>query len=125
MSVIGYKGFDKNLKCRGMQFEVGKIYETEGNPKTKRNGMHFCLEPFGVFSHYPKKRGNRYCIVEALGQLSTDSHLDTKASTNKLRIVKEISEDELYIIQKKYRDEIDIKIRRGIDEFQRADRKKQ
>ena len=35
----------------------------------------------------------------------------------------EINEDELFIIQKKYRDELDIKIRRGIDEFQRAARK--
>ena len=116
MGIYGYKGFDKNLRCRNMQFEVGKTYETEGDPKTAKNGMHFCMEPFGVLQYYPKNQGNRYCIVEALG-------LDTRASTNRLRIVKEINEDELFIIQKKYRDELDKKIRRGIDEFQTAARK--
>ena len=30
MGVYGLKGFDKNLRCRNMQFEVGKIYETDG-----------------------------------------------------------------------------------------------
>ena len=85
--------------------------------------MHFCMEPFGVLQYYPQNQGNRYCIVEVLGLLSTDDRLDTRASTNRLRVVREITEDELFIIQKKYRDELDIKIRRGIDEFQRAARK--
>lgn len=125
MSVIGYKGFDKDLRCRGMQFEVGKIFTEDCDPKTVRCGLHFCLEPFGVFEHYPKKQGNRYGIVEALGKLSTDSSLDTKASTNKLKIVKEISEKELYKIQMEYRNEIDKKIRSGIDEFQRRNREEQ
>lgn len=119
MGVIGYKGFDKNLCCRGVQFDIGKIFTEDCDPKTVRNGFHFCLEPFGVLKHYPMKKGNRYCIVEAVGKLSTDSHLDTKASTNRLKIVKEISEQELYRIQMEYRNTLDEKIRSGIDEFQR------
>ena len=50
MSVIGYKGFDSKLRGMGMQFEVGKTFEVDGDPKTVRNGMHFCTEPFGVFN---------------------------------------------------------------------------
>lgn len=121
MSVIGYKGFDSKLRGMGMQFEVGKTFEVDGDPKTVRNGMHFCTEPFGVFDYYPRRCGNRYCIVEALGQISTDNSLNTRASTNKMRIIKEISEDEMVRIQKEYRDSLDKKIRSGIDEFLRAD----
>ena len=123
MSVIGYKGFDSKLRGMGMQFEVGKTFEVDGDPKTVRNGMHFCTEPFGVFDYYPRRCGNRYCIVEALGQISTDNNLNTRASTNKMRIIEEISEDEMVRIQKEYRDSLDKKIRRGIDEFLRADAK--
>ena len=123
MSVIGYKGFDSKLRGMGMQFEVGKTFEVDGDPKTVRNGMHFCTEPFGVFDYYPRRCGNRYCIVEALGQISTDNNLNTRASTNKMRIIEEISEDEMVRIQKEYRDSHDKKIRSGIDEFLRADAK--
>ena len=111
MSVIGYKGFDSKLRGMGMQFEVGKIFEVDGT------------EPFGVFDYYPRRCGNRYCIVEALGQISTDNNLNTRASTNKMRIIEEISEDEMVRIQKEYRDSLDKKIRSGIDEFLRADAK--
>lgn len=121
MSVIGYKGFDSKLRGMGMQFEVGKTFEVNGDPKTVRNGMHFCTEPFGVFDYYPRRCGNRYCIIEALGQISTDDSLNTRASTNKMRIIEEISEDEMVRIQKEYRDSLDKKIRSGIDEFLRAD----
>lgn len=121
MSVIGYKGFDSKLRGMGMQFEVGKTFEVNGDPKTVRNGMHFCTEPFGVFDYYPRRCGNRYCVVEALGQISTDDSLNTRAFTNKMRIIKEISEDEMVRIQKEYRDSLDKKIRSGIDEFLRAD----
>ena len=121
MRVIGYKGFDSKLRGMGMQFEVGKTFEVNGDPKTVRNGMHFCTEPFGVFDYYPRRCGNRYCVVEALGQISTDDSLNTRASTNKMRIIKEISEDEMVRIQKEYRDSLDKKIRSGIDEFLRAD----
>lgn len=123
MSVIGYKGFDSKLRGMGVQFEVGKTFEVDGDPKTVRNGMHFCTEPFGVFDYYPRRCGNRYCIVEALGQISTDNNLNTRASTNKMRIIEEISEDEMVRIQKEYRDSLDKKIRSGIDEFLRADAK--
>ena len=123
MSVIGYKGFDSKLRGMGMQFEVGKIFEVDGDPKTVRNWMHFCTEPFGVCDYYPRRCGNRYCIVEALGQISTDNNLNTRASTNKMRIIEEISEDEMVRIQKEYRDSLDKKIRSGIDEFLRADAK--
>lgn len=47
----GYKGFEKNWKCRDMQYEVGKTYE-EAEARLCNKGLHFCENPFDVFSYY-------------------------------------------------------------------------
>jgi hypothetical protein len=36
----GYKGFDKDLKCKGFQYEVGKTYECKGKIEFCSNGRH-------------------------------------------------------------------------------------
>lgn len=37
----GYKVFNPNWACRGFQYEVGKIYEMEDEPRCCRVGFHF------------------------------------------------------------------------------------
>ena len=46
------KGFNKDLKCRGFQFEVGGIYEVEGAPKLCSNGFHYCDNVANVHNFY-------------------------------------------------------------------------
>ena len=47
----GFKGFNKDLKCRGFQYEVGKSYEEE-EAKICNRGFHFCENPHDVFNYY-------------------------------------------------------------------------
>jgi hypothetical protein len=57
-----YKGFDKDLKCRGFQYEVGKEYETE-NAKLCDTGFHACENPLNTLNYY-KPGDSRYCEVD-------------------------------------------------------------
>lgn len=40
--IKGYKGFDKNLQCRGFQYKVGETFEEKGTIKACESGFHFC-----------------------------------------------------------------------------------
>ena len=86
--IIGYKGFDKDFKCRGFQYEVGKTFEHEGNVSCCNSGFHFCENPFDVFGYYPPS-DSRYCSVEGSGK-SDNYNGDSKVSVSKLHISAEI-----------------------------------
>ena len=59
----GFKGFDKELKCKGFQYEVGKEY-TEERADICDCGFHACEVPLDVFGYYPPGSQSRYCEVE-------------------------------------------------------------
>ena len=82
--VKGWKCFDKDLKCRGFQFEVGKTYEVEGDVILCRNGFHFHEKPEHVFSYYDSS--SRVCEVEAKDVI-TDSD---KSVCRSITILKEL-----------------------------------
>ena len=46
-----YKGFNKDMTCRGFQFEEGKTYH-EDSAELCRNGFHACEDPLDCFSYY-------------------------------------------------------------------------
>ena len=83
--VKSYKGFDKDLKCRGFQFEVGKEYEESG-VKVCEHGFHACESPLNVFSYYPPAT-SRYCEVEQSGELKSK---EDKTASSKIKIQAEI-----------------------------------
>ena len=83
-----YKGFDKDLKCRGFQYEIGKEYE-EPEASVCNRGFHACEEPIDVLKYYEPGKGSRYCEVEQDGQLSRSGE-DSKIASTKLKVVGEI-----------------------------------
>ena len=90
------KGFDKDLKCRGFQFEIGKEYDT-GVPDDKLElcsdtVFHYCDSLQQVHEYYNCTEDNRYCEIEVLGKEITDGE---KCGSNRIRIVREITGDEL------------------------------
>ena len=94
--MIGYKAFDKDLKCRGMQFEVGKTYKTNAKKKELKictnTVIHFCREVQYIErgSSY-KLSQSRLCEVIAKGDIVGDG---SKFGTNKIQILREIIGEE-------------------------------
>lgn len=84
---MNYKGMDKDMKCRGFQYEVGKEYETE-HAEVCEAGFHACEYPLDVFNYYPPA-GSRFFEVEQSGDMSR-SNDDTKVASTKIKIGAEI-----------------------------------
>jgi len=86
--VTGFKGFDKDFKCRGKQYEVGKTYE-EAEASLCNKGLHFCEHPLDVFGYY-EPAGSRFAEVEAENP-TDEKDSDTKRVTKKLTVKAELS----------------------------------
>ena len=61
--IIAYKGFDKDMKCRGVQFAEGEIYH-EDRAELCKSGFHACTMPLDVLGCYPPGDGSIYRMVE-------------------------------------------------------------
>ena len=95
------KGFDKNLRCRGMQFEIGKTYDTgytENLELCSCKVFHFCKSLEKVHEFYPARveENNRFCEIEVLGELVED---ENKCGSNKIKILREITGEELAMLR--------------------------
>ena len=86
--IEGFKGFDKNLKCRGFQYEIGKSYNCD-SVSICETGFHFCEHPLDVFRYY-NPANNRFAIVEGSGEIQRDNN-DTKIACSSLTIKTEIT----------------------------------
>ena len=85
-----YKATDKDMKCRGFQYELGKTAEVEGDIELCENGLHACEMPLGVLGYYAPGDGSRYFEAE-LEDVSDEMHSDdTKRVGKKLTLSAEI-----------------------------------
>ena len=94
------KGFNKDLQCRGMQFEVGKEYKIELNGRKLElctdTCFHYCNSLQQVHEFYSILENNRFCEIEVLGEEVSDGK---KCGSNHIKIVREIVGEELNILK--------------------------
>ena len=86
--IIAYKGFDKNLKCRDFQYEVGKEYEMDGDIKCCERGFHACESPLEVFDHYDMLN-SRFAEVEQSGEIDKEEDT-TKVCSSRIKVKAEL-----------------------------------
>ena len=60
-----YKATDKDMKCRGLQYEIGKTIEADGELSLCKNGLHACEAPLELFDYYSPADGSRYFEADA------------------------------------------------------------
>ena len=86
--ITSYKGFDKNMKCRGFQYEVGKEYEMDGEIKCCKQGFHACKSPMEVWDYYDMF-SSRYAEVEQSGKIDKEEN-STKVCSSRIKIKAEL-----------------------------------
>ena len=83
-----YKGFDKDLKCRGYQYQIGGEY-TEDSAELCKKGFHACELPHDVFNYYAPAE-SRFCEVD-LDATDERNSEDSKRVGTRIKIGAEIS----------------------------------
>nr|WP_293486193.1 hypothetical protein [Prevotella sp.] len=86
--IKSYKAFDKNMKCRGFQYEVGKEYEMDGEIKCCDRGFHACKSPMEVWDHYDML-SSRFAEVEQSGKIDEEEN-STKVCSSYIKIKAEL-----------------------------------
>ena len=83
-----YKGFNKDMTCRGFQYEEGKEYE-ENEAIACEKGFHACEYPLDCFNYYSPNE-SVYHVVEQSGEISKHED-DSKVASTKIKIGAEIN----------------------------------
>ena len=86
--ITSYKAFDKNMKCRGFQYEVGKEYEMDGEIKCCNRGFHACKSPIEVWAYYDMLN-SRFAEVEQSGKIDKEEK-STKVCSSHIKIKAEL-----------------------------------
>ena len=84
-----YKGTDKNMRCKGLRYEIGKAVTIDGGVKLCERGLHACEMPLDVLNYYPPAT-SRYFEAELEG-VTAEKRDDTKRVGNRLELKAELS----------------------------------
>ena len=86
--IKSYKAFDKNMRCRDFQYEVGKEYEMDGEIKCCNRGYHACKNPLEVWDYYDMLN-SRFAEVEQSGKIDEEEN-STKVCSSHIKIKAEL-----------------------------------
>ena len=86
--IKSYKAFDKNMQCRGFQYEVGKEYNMDGEIECCNRGFHACKSPLEVWNRYDMLN-SRFAEVEQSGKIDEDEN-STKVCSSRIKIKAEL-----------------------------------
>ena len=86
--IKSYKAFDKNMQCRGFQYEIGKEYEMDEEIKCCERGFHACKSPMEVWDHYDMLN-SRFAEVEQSGKIDEEEN-STKVCSSHIKIKAEL-----------------------------------
>ncbi|HID8658891.1 TPA: DUF7666 domain-containing protein [Salmonella enterica subsp. enterica serovar Horsham] len=88
--IVTFKGFNKDLKCRGFQFAIGETFHHDGKVEACGSGFHACECPFDVFSYYPPAE-SRYAETISFGVTDREEEGDTKIASSSITIKDELT----------------------------------
>ena len=86
--ITSYKAFDKNMRCRDFQYEVGREYEMDGDIKCCNRGFHACKNPLEVWDYYDMLN-SRFAEVEQSGKIDEEGN-STKVCSSHIKIKAEL-----------------------------------
>lgn len=121
---IGYKGTDKDMKCRDFQYEIGKKYyvqdqiilenpiiiggqaiENENLKLCSKDTIHYCNGLVDVFKHYKLNQSNRFFKIAVYGEFKDDYNDSMgKSGATCIEFLEEISQEELERVQKEQKE---------------------
>ena len=84
-----YKGFNKDMTCRGFQYAIGETYHEE-KADLCNTGFHACENPLDVFNYYHPREGAHICEVELDDICAKTDSSDTKRCGKTIKIGAEL-----------------------------------
>lgn len=105
--VDGFKGTDKNMKCRDFQYELGKEFTYDGKLDLCSSGFHACSDLNNVFDYYKLDGENRFFRIKAFVPENYNENfnktiwngsnlytMDTKFVASKIKFISECTYDD-------------------------------
>ena len=92
-----YKGFNKDMTCRGFQYKEGETYETN-KASLCRKGFHACLDPLNTFTYY-QPSNSIYHEVEVDDGAEREENGDSKVASRTIKIGARLSIKDLVTTQ--------------------------